>query len=117
MKLFLLLNHTFTGTQETDARQSLGVTRIVDLPGDLKALWRQIPAELSRIAEYLEPVMDWLGKHAGKGDYVLVQGDFGACYLLVNFAFKEGLTPVYSTTHREASDEQDGDGGSFDCLG
>jgi len=35
------------------------------------------------------------------GDYVLIQGDFGAVYIKVNFAFSVDLIPVYSTTERE----------------
>ncbi len=108
--LFLIFNHQATSLQEADARRSLGATRIIDLPRDLKALWRQIPAELDGITEYLEPVMDWLGKHAKKGKYVLVQGDFGACFIMVDFAFKKGLIPVYSTSQREALDEYAEDG-------
>ncbi|MBW1800291.1 MAG: hypothetical protein JRJ85_06125 [Deltaproteobacteria bacterium] len=108
--LFLLFNHRITTAQEADARKSLGVERIVDLPRDLKTLWCQIPAELEEIAEYLEPVTDWLGTYSRNGDYALIQGDFGACYIMVNFAFKKGLVPVYSTTRREVFEEQDGGG-------
>ena len=37
--------------------------------------------------------------------YVLVQGDFGTCHLLVNFCQKQGLVPVYGTTAREAVEQ------------
>ena len=78
MRLFLLFNHKITDEQAADARRSLGVEQIIDLPPDLKALWRQIPAELAELAEYLKPVTEWLGERTRKGDYVLVQGDFGS---------------------------------------
>lgn len=108
--LFLVFNHQVTSLQEQDARASLGVELLTDLPPDLKALWRQIPGELTEIEGYLEPVKAWLGEKAQKGDYVLIQGDFGACFLMVNFAFEQGLIPVYSTTDREAVEEYGEDG-------
>ncbi|MEA3280185.1 MAG: CRISPR-associated protein Csx20, partial [Thermodesulfobacteriota bacterium] len=43
-------------------------------------------------------------------DYVLIQGDFGACYIMVRFAFEKGFVPVYSTTRREAVEKQQSDG-------
>jgi hypothetical protein len=62
------------------------------------------------ISDYLKPVMQWLEENAAKSDYVLIHGDFGACFILVDFAFKKGLIPIYSTTHREAVEEQNPDG-------
>jgi len=109
-KLFLIFNHEITGVQEKDAVNSLGVGSIVALPDDLKALWSNVPPDLQEIRSYLQPVMDWLEKNADKDDYVLVQGDFGACYLMVQFCFEKGLVPVYSTTRREAVEKHLPDG-------
>ncbi len=41
---------------------------------------------------------------------MLIQGDFGACHIMVNFAFYLGLVPCYSTTAREVIEKplQDG---------
>jgi len=109
-RLFLIFNHEITEQQAEDARTSLGVEKIVDLPDDLKALWQNVPAEAPRIRAFLKPVMDWLARHAMAGDHVLVQGDFGACYIMVNYAFNRGLVPVYSTTDRQAAEEKLSDG-------
>lgn len=108
--LFLIFNHEITPVQEMDARNSLSVRRIVDLPHDLKVLWRQIPPDLSETSSYLGPIKTWLAEQAAKSDYVLIQGDFGACYILVNFAFEKGFIPIYSTTRREAIEEYGSDG-------
>lgn len=99
--LFLIFNHQFTDAQREDALASLGVSRVVDMPPEIEAIWGDIPPELVRINDYLEPVMDWLKTEAKLGDYVLIQGDFGACYIMVNYAFYIGLVPLYSTTGRE----------------
>ncbi len=109
-QLFLIFNHRITSIQQDDARRSLAVDQITDLPPDLKAMWRQIPPDLTGIDSYLEPIKRWLKEHSNKGDYVLIQGDFGACFIMVNFALEKRLIPVYSTTEREAMEEHGDDG-------
>ena len=108
--LLLIFNHRITSLQEEDARRSLGVEGITDLPEELKAMWRQIPADLEGINSYLAPIQSWLKCQAKKGDYVLIQGDFGACFIMVNFALEQGWIPIYSTTEREAMEEHGPDG-------
>jgi len=108
--LFLLFNHQFTTTQEADALQSLGVERIVNLPQGLQDLWSSVPPDRAEIVPYLEPIKNWLESETNPGDYVLIQGDFGATYLMVSFAFDRGLIPIYSTSLREAAEEHKPDG-------
>lgn len=108
--LFLIFNHDITPVQENDARSSLGIEQIICLPSNLKDLWRQIPPDLTEISNYLEPIKTWLARQAAKSDYVLIQGDFGACFIMVKFAFETGLIPIYSTTEREAAEEYMEDG-------
>ncbi|MEW6187838.1 MAG: CRISPR-associated protein Csx20 [Thermodesulfobacteriota bacterium] len=108
--LFLIFNHHFTPEQEADARLSLGVNKIVPLPKELQERWRDIPPTLPALQDYLKPFRAWLADQATEGDYVLIQGDFGAVYLLVRFALEKGVIPVYSTTRREAEEEVQPDG-------
>lgn len=103
--LFLIFNHQFTKPQETDARNSLKVDRTFPLPSELQDRWKNIPADVPAIADYLKPIQNWLTIQGRVGDYVLIQGDFGACFLMVQFAIARGLIPVYSTTQREAEEE------------
>jgi hypothetical protein len=108
--LFLLFNHQFTEKQQLDAHKALGIERIANMPDDLLELWSQIPPALPRLSGYLEPLRAWLLANADKGDFVLIQGDFGACYLMVEFAMQYGLVPIYSTTRRKAHEEHQADG-------
>lgn len=108
--LFLIFNHTFTPEQAEDARQSLGVETIVSMPDAVRDIWGQVPPDRPAIADYLEPVRRWLADQARPRDYVLVQGDFGACYLMVRFAFATDLIPIYATTRREADETVQPDG-------
>jgi len=109
-ELFLLLNHTLTREQEEDARRSLGAGRIVEPPDEIRDLWQQLPPDAPHLAPLLEPVRAWLRGVAEPGSFLLVQGDFGATYLMACFALKQGLIPVYATTRRRATGEHLADG-------
>ena len=100
-RLFLLFNHTLTEIQIADARESLGISEIIEIPEDMKILWREFPPEAAALFEKLQPVLQYLRTNARPGDYVLVQGDFGAVFLVVQFALDNGLVAVYSTTERD----------------
>lgn len=108
--LYLLFNHRLTKAQEEDALRTLGVARIEEPPEEIKGLWAGVPPELPEIEGFLAPVRQWLFEAARPGDYVLIQGDFGACFLMVSFALDLCLVPVYATTRREAVEEPNGDG-------
>lgn len=108
--LCLLFNHRLTPEQAEDAKRSLGVQEFVSLPEDIQKLWQQVPADLGQINDYLEPLMQWVRKTAVPNDFVLIQGDFGATYLMIRFALELNLIPVYATTKREAVETVSADG-------
>jgi hypothetical protein len=99
--MLLMFSHKLTEDQKEDASTALGVREFVALPDDLQNLWMNIPPIMSLLSEYLEPIRSWLKENANHSDYVLIQGDYGAVYLMVNYAFFVGLIPVYSTTERK----------------
>ena len=103
--LFLLF-----AAQEDDARISFDVCRIVLPPLEISRLWLEIPPAAEGLSAHLTPVFAWLAACTQPGDYVLIQGEFGATFLLVNEALRLGLTPIYSTTRREAVEEHGPDG-------
>jgi len=100
--LYLLFSHELTERQKREAYVDLGVGEICYLPRDLKELWSQIPPEIPKVAEYLQPVKEWLEERVNEGDYILIQGDFGATYQMVKWAFSKNCRPVYATTKRRA---------------
>jgi len=108
--LYLIFNHTLTHIQEDDGKKSLGISSIVNLPQHLKDLWKDIPPDIKEINDFLNPLKIWLKENAKLNDYILIQGDFGACYHMVNFAFKNKFIPVYSTTKRIAKESISSDG-------
>jgi hypothetical protein len=103
--LYLVFNHQLTETQAKAAVTQLKIRRIYSLPDGLQALWSQVPPDIPELAPYLSPVIHWLKIQANPFDHVLIQGDFGACYILVQEAFQLELIPIYSTTQRKAIEE------------
>ncbi|HHV71622.1 MAG TPA: hypothetical protein GXX38_03290 [Clostridia bacterium] len=99
--LYLLFSHDLTEQQKKEAYEKLEVVKIHYLPDNLKLLWSQIPPEASVIAEYIRPIKNWLEERVKEGDYIVIQGDFGATYQMVKWAFSKGLKPIYATTKRQ----------------
>ncbi len=108
-QLFLLFSHRLTPDQERDAKETLDIEKCVKLPDELQQLWSNIPPELATLEEYLTPLKAFVTTHAKKGDYALIQGDFGGCYLMVNHVVSLGVKPIYATTTREVTEKTVGD--------
>ncbi len=56
----------------------------------------------------MRDLMVWLDENASKGDYVLVQGDYGATFMIRTYCLKRKLIPVYATTRRVAQEWNEG---------
>jgi len=104
--LFVLISHDMTPAQINDAKLSLRVDRIVTIPNNN---WSQIPAEAKSVCPYTQEIKEWLKLNAKKGDYLLVQGDFGATVNMIYFARRLGLIPIYATTKRVIKEVIKGD--------
>jgi hypothetical protein len=109
-KMLLVFNHTFTENQRHDAKINLGVENFIAMPGSVQKIWSQIPADAEKIKPILLPIQNWLASASQIGDFVLIQGDFGATCLMVQFSFSKRLVPVYSATIRKAEEFCDPDG-------
>jgi hypothetical protein len=108
--MFLLFSHRLTAEKRDDANKSFGVEQFISLPRDLQELWGNIPTKNESISSYLSPLKSWLKENASKNDFILIQGDFGATYIMVNYCFSQGLQPVYATTKREVVERSLPDG-------
>lgn len=104
--MILLFNHTLTSAQKKDAQTSLGVERFTALPPELQEIWSHIPPEIQTLKSILKPIKEFVSQTSTKNKYILIQGDFGATYEMVNFSKSLGLIPVYATTKREVLEIQ-----------
>jgi CRISPR-associated Csx2 family protein len=111
-RLYNLTNHELTSEQITQARDTLGMHEIVSPPEELRKKLADIPPDETDVAKHISALAGWLRdeKAAGPGDVVLVQGEHGATYALVDFAFRLGAIPMHATTERTAKEVRAEDG-------
>lgn len=109
-RLILCFNHTLTEEQHQSAKKELAITEVISPPENLQKLWADVPPHVDALAAHLKPLFTWLDATAERGDHILIQGDFGACYLLVRHAMAKQLIPIYSTTGRQVTERHLGDG-------
>ena len=105
MNMVLLFSHKLTDTQTKDAIENLKVTNFRYLPDNLQKVWSNVPSELVDLEEYSKQFKDFVRLVAKKGDYVLIQGDFGLTCKMVEWCKQNGYIPVYSTTKRDVIEE------------
>jgi hypothetical protein len=103
-KMLLLFSHQLTDAQKQDAKTHLHVKEFLTLPNELQTVWSNIPPDIESLGTLLTPIKDFIQQNIQKGDIALIQGDFGATYIMVSFAKNLGVTPVYATTKRKVSE-------------
>ncbi len=96
--LHLLFNHVLTKEQIREAEDVFRVKDVYTLPPRLSALWAEVSPRGELDKSHLAPIERWLTEKAQEGDYVLVQGECGATFYMVDLCFKRGLVPIYATT-------------------
>ena len=106
-KFIILTSHKLVEEQIVDAQTRYGVKQFVYLPEELQKLWSNVPADLDSLENYSKPLKSWLVTLSKQGDVVMIQGDFGLSYNLIDYAKRLGLITVYATTKRD-SIEKDG---------
>ncbi|MGV8145512.1 MAG: CRISPR-associated protein Csx20 [Alkaliphilus sp.] len=103
--MILLLSHELLEEQREDARLEFDIVNFIEMPIEIKKLWGNIPPQIDFLTDYLASVKEYILEVAKANDYILIQGDYGATYHLVRFAFRNNFVPVYVTTERKAVDE------------
>jgi len=109
-RMILIFSHILTDIQIQDAKANLGVDEFIYLPKDLQEKWSLIPPDEKDITSITGEIKEWLEEVATRKDYILVQGDYGATYALVNFCRSRGFKAIYSTTSRRAREVKGEDG-------
>jgi len=108
-KMLLLFSHQLTQKQKEDAIRIWGVEEFISLPESLQCIWSDISPDLASLEDYLKPIKAFVDEASNENDLILIQGDFGASYMMVNESKKRNLTPVYATTQRVVEECIDGD--------
>ena len=99
--MLLLFSHKLTQKQINELKQVYNVIDFIYLTNDLQSIWSSIPPDISSLKEVIKPIKCFIDKNIKKDDVVLIQGDFGATYEMVNYVKSKGAIAVYATTKRE----------------
>ena len=102
-RLILLFSHQLTPQQSKDAKETLQCNKIIYLTDELLYKWQNITPETD-----IQIFKDFLVENAKVGDYVLIQGEWGTTYNMVNFAKEKNMIPIYSSTARKVIEEKSG---------
>lgn len=100
MKLILLFSHTLSDEQINEAENELKVDEFIYLPNELQYIWSNIPPIGKLPLDLLEKIKDYVLENAKQGDYILIQGDFGATNHMVEWSKEKGFIPIYATSKR-----------------
>ncbi len=107
-KVFIIMSHDLTRGQVAKLKD-MGGKEILLLPPALKELWGNIDAEGELDTQALLPVIHWIEGKARERDLVLIQGEHGATYYLVDYCFQRKLCPIYSSSKRVVQEIRDGE--------
>lgn len=108
-KFIVLMSHDMSKEQKLDAQNSLAISNIVEAPKDIKSIWANINPVGSLDKAELSKITNWIEQNSNTDDYILIQGEFGATFYIVDYCFKKGLIPVYATTKRRVTETREGD--------
>ncbi|NLY76735.1 MAG: hypothetical protein GX080_01440 [Tissierellia bacterium] len=108
MNLLVIMSHQLSDTQIEEAKEVLKVHSIKELPSQLQEIWSNVDPEGELPTGILEPIKDWILKESREKDYVLVQGDFGASFYIVDYCFNIKRIPIYATSMRKVEERVEG---------
>lgn len=101
-KMILLFSHELSEEQCLYAQNDLGIQEFVSLPTNLQNIWSNISHDIESIIQILQPIKEFVLENTSENDTVLIQGDFGVVYNMVNFCKQNKLLCVYATTKRNS---------------
>jgi hypothetical protein len=109
-KIFLLFSHNLTDEQVKELKDRFGICSIISLPKDLQNLWSNFPPENDFPEKLANIFIKFLKENSSIDDFVLIQGEFGLVFYMVDWCLKNRRIPIYSTTKRIFKEENQPDG-------
>ena len=107
-KAYCLLNHTLTENQIKDLYEEWGIQEIIYPQEQLSVKWSQIAPGKTLDYGLIYEVCSWLAG-AEKEDVIVVQGEYGSTFCIVDYSLKNGLVPVHAVTKRVATEMREGE--------
>ena len=107
-KAFCLLNHALTQNQIAELKERFDITEIVYPSEELSKKWAQIPPSRELDFSIVKSVVEYLNS-ASTEDILIIQGEAGSTFMLVDYALKKRLVPVYAVTARVSKEVATGE--------
>lgn len=97
-----ILSHELLKSQEEELNRDWNVEKIVPLPEELKNEWSNINpnVEIGDDSNLVDRLRDLILDKTNQEDYVIVQGEWGMTFTVVNMCFELNRIPIYATTER-----------------
>ena len=110
MKFLTIMNHSLSSEQKEYAQKEFKVNEFLFLPDFLKEYFLNISPFEDLDLEKLSLVTKFIKDNLKKGDFVLIQTEFGVTFYLVDFCLKNDFVPVYATSNRIYEEKINNDG-------
>ena len=107
-KALLLFSHQLTENQEKELLENFKVKKIVSLSSELQEMWSNVSIK-ENYKENLEKIKKYIEENFNENDVILVQGNWGYTYNIVEWSIEKKLVPVYSYTERNVEEIKDGE--------
>lgn len=84
-----------------ELRHQWGIAEPVFPGPEIARLWKSVPPEDTIPPYFLNKITTWLAGITGPRDYVVIQGEFGISFYVVQWCYANSRIPIYATSHRK----------------
>ncbi len=98
----VLLSHNLLEHQIEELERKWNVGNIIYLPEELQKRWSNVDPELEFYNKdsLINDINKFIENNSYKEDIIIVQGEAGVTFSVVNLCFELGRKPIYATTKR-----------------
>ena len=109
-KMYLIFSHKLSEDQINEAKSKFSIKEFIYLSSELQTIWSNVPPNCNDLDDWLSPLIYYLKNNICENDYVLIQGEFGSTYKVVNLVKSLRAKALYATTLRETIETTTADG-------
>lgn len=103
-----ILSHKLSDIQKQQLKQEWNVDEIEELNEELKFEWGSIDPSSKLDKKLIEKLKNEIEDKTEENDYVIVQGEWGMTFVIVNICFDLDRIPIYATTKRIIKEIKEG---------
>lgn len=98
----VILSHKLLNNQVEELKLKWNVESIIYMPADIQQKWSNINPEIEFYDEdgLTSQIKKFISENTNENDLVIVQGEWGMTFTVVNMCFNLNRIPIYATTKR-----------------